>query len=286
MKIQTVQNLNTVTVNQILDRYERETVPTLAPRTQKDYARHLVKLRHIFGERVAEDLRPRDFGPFLQVDNLSGKGKIQRVRQLAVLSAAFTQAVSFWYILERNVLRDVKRPKSKPRTRYVTDIEFAAVKALAPIRVRLAMDLALITGQRQGDLLSLKWSQIVNDTVQFHQAKTGKKLAIRITAKLEAVLDRCWMLPKGGHEGNEYVLPTKRGTRYTSEGFRAGWQRVMRKAMKLGALKTRHTFHDLRAKSGSDAKSLQEAFERLGHSSIAMTRRCYDRAIRTVEALD
>jgi integrase len=281
-----VQQEHAPTVSAILDRYEREIVPTLAPRTQKDYARHLVKLRATFGDRIAADLQPRDFGPFLHVDHPLGKGKIQRVRQLAVLSAAFTQAVSFWYILERNVLRDVKRPKSRPRTRYITDSEFDAIKALAPIRIKLAMDLALITGQRQGDLLSLKWEQIVNDTVQFTQAKTGKKLAIRITAKLEAVLDRCWMLPKGGHEGNEYVLPTKRGTRYTSEGFRAGWQRVMRKCMKTGALKTRGTFHDLRAKSGSDAKSLQEAFERLGHSSIAMTRRCYDRAIRTVEALE
>lgn len=274
-----------VTVNAILTRYEREVVPTLAPRTQKDYARHLAKLRELFGDRIAEDLQPRDFGEFLN-NGGKAKGRIQKVRQLAVLSSAFTQAVSFWYLIPRNCLRDVKRPKSKPRTRYVTDAEFEAVKAIAPLRVKLAMDLALITGQRQGDLLSLKWSQLVNDTVQFHQSKTGKKLAIRITAKLEAVLDRCWMLPNGGHEGNEYVLPTRKGQRYTSEGFRAVWQRTMKKAMRLGVIKSRHTFHDLRAKSGSDAKSLQEAFERLGHSSIAMTRRCYDRAIRTVEALE
>ena len=85
-----VQEQHAPTVAAILDRYEREIVPTLAPRTQKDYARHLVKLRATFGDRIAEELQPRDFGPFLHVDNPTGRGKIQRVRQLAVLSAAFT----------------------------------------------------------------------------------------------------------------------------------------------------------------------------------------------------
>lgn len=285
MKIRSVETNNAPTVADILDRYQAECLPELAPRTQKDYVRHLATLRREFGHFVAADLKPKDFGPFIQNDG-KARGRIQKVRQLAVLSAAFTQAVSFWYILDRSVLRDVKRPKSKPRTRYVTDGEFNAVKAVAPLRIKLAMDLALITGQRQGDLFSLKWSQIVDDTVQFKQSKTGKKLAIVITAKLEEVLDRCWMLSNGGKDGGEYVLTRRRGGRYTSEGARALWQRTMKKALKLGAIKERYTFHDLRAKSGSDAKSLQEAFERLGHSSIAMTRRCYDRAIRKVQALD
>jgi hypothetical protein len=50
-----------------------------------------------------------------------------------------------------------------------------------------------------------------------------------------------------------YVIRTRRGTRYTGEGFRALWQRTMRKAMKRGLLETRYTFHDLRAKSVSDS---------------------------------
>lgn len=275
-----------VTVSAILDRYQAECLPLLAPRTRKDYVRHLALLKNVFGHYVAAEMKPKDFSAFLYNDGKI-RGRIQKVRQLAVLSAAFTQAVSYWFWgLERNCLKDVKRPKSKPRTRYVTDAEFNAIKAIAPLRVKLAMDLALITGQRQGDLLSLKWTQLVDDTIQFQQAKTGKKLAIVITAKLDEVLDRCWLLQNGGKDGGQYVITRRRGDRYTSEGFRALWQRTIRKALKLGAVKERLTFHDLRAKSGSDAKSLQEAFERLGHSSIAMTRRCYDRAIRKVQALD
>src|SRR5207253_5508625 len=106
--------------------------PTLAPRTQKDYARHLVTLRRIYGDRIAEDLEPKDFGPFLQ-NGGKARGRIQKVRQLAVLSAAFTQAVSFWYLIPANVLRDVKRPKQLPRDRLIEDWEFEGCKAIAPI---------------------------------------------------------------------------------------------------------------------------------------------------------
>ena len=264
-----------VTVNIILERYERDCLPELAPRTQKDYIRHLAKLRVVFGSAIACELRPKDFGPFLDVK----RGKCQRVKQLAVLSAAFTQAVSFWYWLPSNVLRDVKRPKSKPRDRLVTADEFAAVRALAPYRVKLAMDLAVMTGQRQGDLLALRWTDIRDMAVQIYQSKTGKRLAIGITPDLEAVLDKCWQLP----ERDEYVLTRRRGGRYTGEGFRAMWQRNMRKHVKGGG--ARFTFHDLRALAATRCPTPEIAMRLLGHSNISMTMRVYRRGVEHVKAL-
>jgi len=266
-----------VTVNQILERYERDCLPELAPRTQKDYTRHLAKLRRVFGSAVAAELRPKDFGEFLNVK----RGKVQRVKQLAVLSAAFTQAVSFWYCLERNVLRDVKRPKSQPRDRLVTDAEFKAIRSIASLRIQLAMDLAVMTGQRQGDLLSMKWADIRDMAIHIYQTKTGKRLAIEITPDLEAVLDRCWLLPRR----SEYVLSTRKGTRYTGEGFRACWQRMMRKAMRRGVLAERFTFHDLRALAATRCATPEIAMRLLGHSNISMTMRVYRRGVERVKAL-
>src|SRR5262245_552713 len=103
------------TVNAILDRYQSECLDELAPRTRKDYLHHIPVLRSWYGTRIAAELKPRDFGPFLAVK----RGKHQRAKQLAILSSAFTNAVSFWFVLERNVLRDVKRPKSVPRDRLI-----------------------------------------------------------------------------------------------------------------------------------------------------------------------
>jgi integrase len=273
----------TVTVSQILDRYEVECLPQLAPRTQRDYARHLNHLRREFGHYRTDELKPRIFGEFLQRIPPGKKGRVQKVRQLAVLSAAFGQAVSFWYMMEHNVLREVKRPKQRPRNRYVTHEEYDGVRAMAPKRVRLAMELAYLSGQRQGDIIGLKWSEI-DERIHFVQGKSGKKIGIRIGPKLEKALDECWMLPGGGKDGSEYVITRRCGGRYTSEGFRALWQRTINAWVKRG--NKRFTFHDLRAKCVSDSKSVHVASDRAGHQDPSLTRRVYDRNERSVDSLD
>ncbi len=287
--------LPTLTVNQILERYERECLSELAPRTQRDYRRHIGNLRHRFGPLEALMLEPRDFSDFLNVR----RGRIQRVRQLAVLSAAFTIAVRRWFWLKINVLRDVERPKSKPRDRLIMDEEFEACRSIASRRMGLAMQLALLTAQRQGDIIAFRWSDIrealVDDPekpgekrlineIHVYQSKTGKRIAIEVTKDLESVLDQCWQLKGGGHSGSEYVLPTRMGTAYTSEGIRAAWQRTIRKYVARGGV-TFH-FHDIRALAATKCATLEIAQQLLGHTSSAMTRRVYRRGIEHVRPLN
>ena len=268
----------TYTVNEILDRYQRDCLDELAPRTRKDYLRHIPVLRRWFGERMANELKPRDFGPFLDIK----RGYQQRKRQLAVLSSAFTNAVSVWFIMDRNVLRDVKRKAGNPRTRLITDDEFASLYAIAPLRVQLAMDLALLTGQRQGDLLSLRWDQIHDGAINIHQSKTGKRLAIELSTNLKRVLGKCAQLR---HGGREYVIVNRNGTRYTSEGFRAIWQRTINKWLKIPG-RERLTFHDIRALCATKCPSPEVAMRLLGHSNISMTLRVYRRGVERVRSLD
>lgn len=270
---------NTVcTVGSILDRYEAQCLHELAPRTQRDYRRHLNHLRHRFGRLDARELKPKDFGPFIQ-ERAGKKGQVQRSRQLAVLSSAFTHAVSFWYLLDHNVLRDVKRPKRPPRDRLIEDHEFQAVHSGAPLRVQLMMDLALRLGQRQGDLLDLKWADIKDGYVNLQQGKTGKRLAIEITPELKRVFGRCWMLPNRG----DYVITRRCGGRYTSEGFRALWQRTINSYCRRGGV--RFTFHDIRALCATKCASPEIAMKLLGHTNISMTLRVYRRGVERVKAL-
>lgn len=274
-----MQTHDAITVSRILDRYQAECLPLLAPRTARDYGRHIGHLKRAFGHRIVDELRPKDFGPFLQVPP-GKKGRVQRVRQLAVLSAAFTQAVSFWYVIERNVLRDVKRPKSVPRDRLIEDHEFDAVKALAPLRVKLMMDLARMLGQRQGDLLELKWADIRNGDIFVNQGKTGKRLAIELTMDVKKVLGKCWALPNR----TEYVITRRQGGRYTSEGFRALWQRTINKYCRRPG-SVRFTFHDIRALCATRCATPEIAMRLLGHSNISMTLKVYRRGIEHVQAL-
>lgn len=208
------------------------------------------------------------------------KGKIQRNRQLAVLSAVLTKAVRRWHAIKFNPCRDTERHESKPRTRLIEDHELKGVMALASRRVALAMRLALKTGQRQGDILNMRWSDIKGMELHVFQTKTRKRLAIGIDAELEKILDDCWQLP---HGGQEWVLPTKKGSRYTSEGFRACWQRVMKKWMRGGG--ENFHFHDIRALCATRCPTPEYAMKLLGHQSINMTLRVYRRGVERVQAL-
>lgn len=263
------------TVNDILNRFQADYIPTLSPRTQLDYARHVRDLRRHFGHFNADELKARDFREFMDVR----KGKIQRNKQLAVLSCAYGEAVGRWYIAERNPCRDVKRHPSRPRDRDVTTEEYEGFKATVPLRMKLAMELSVLLGQRQGDILSLRWTQIdrVLGRIRFKQAKTGKRLAVKISPMLADVLDRCAALTPEG----EYVIRRRDGDRYTSDGFRAIWQRYQRRWAKAGH--ERFTYHDLRARAAGLCKTVEEAMLLLGHQNISMTRRVYDRVERVVD---
>jgi integrase len=267
------------TVNEILDRYERDCLQELAPRTQRDYRKHIARMRTWFGERIAANLKPKDFAEFIEI---KGRGRFNRNKTLAVLSAAFTQAVQRWYWIDRNVLRDVWRHPSKPRDRLVTEEEFASLHSSAPLRIQLMMDLALITGQRQGDLLTMRWDAIKDGAWHLQQGKTGKRMAITLTPSLKKVLGKCAALPTNGNP-REFVILNESGIPYTSDGFRSIWQRCMRNWVARG--NTRHTFHDLRAMCATRCPTIEAASKLLGHSSIQMTRRVYRRGIETTSPL-
>jgi integrase len=270
-----------VTLNDLFDRYERDVLPTKEPRTQQDYRKHLLILRKTFGHMAPNDLLPEHVGQFLDVE----KGKIQRNRMVSLLSSVYTKAVGRWRSAKLNPCIGVERNPSTPRDRLVTDAEFAAFYKLANPRTQVAMDLALLTGQRQGTLLKMKWSHITPEGILLQQAnkggKKGKRLLVEMSPALQAVLERARaFLP---HLPREYVLRTRKGKPYTQNGFRACWQRTMEKYVARGG--ERFTFHDLRAKSASDSDTIQAAYERLGHTSMAMTRGIYDRGVRKVKPL-
>jgi integrase len=262
------------TVSDILERFQRDYVPSLGERTQIDYGRHCRDLKRWFGHFFADDLKPKHFAEFMNV----AKGRIQRNKQLAVLSCAMSEAVGRWYWAERNVCKDVKRHKSRPRDREVTDDEYRRFRRTVPYKMRLAMELSVMTGQRQGDILGLRWSQVdtVMGRIHFKQSKTGKRIGVKITKKVRRVLRLCeHMAPQG-----EFVIRRRDGNRYTSDGFRAIWQRYMRRWKKAGH--ERFTYHDLRARAAGKCKNVQEAQQLLGHVTAAMTIRVYDRGEREV----
>lgn len=112
-----------------------------------------------------------------------------------------------------------------------------AFMAVAPVEMQRALILALHSGQRQGDLLRLSWSNYDGKFLSLRQGKTGRRVEIPCTATLKAMLDAL-------DRTAAVVLTTKTGRPWTARYFKAQWQQTC-----MDASIERLHFHDLRGTS-------------------------------------
>ncbi len=174
-----------------------------------------------------------------------------------------------------NPVDNIKPKAMEPRKRFVSDAEIAAIKAAAlqasrngEALVRM-IDLALITGQRIGDLLKLRWQDVTDEGVFVQQDKTSERLLIQWSPDLRAAIEACVSGDKIGH-----VLRTQTGHGYRYWGIRSAWVRACERAQ----IEDLH-IHDLRGRAGMDqrdAAGLESARDLLGHKSIKMTEHYVD----------
>ncbi|MFZ9767169.1 MAG: tyrosine-type recombinase/integrase [Candidatus Limnocylindrus sp.] len=256
----------------VIDRYEREVLPQRSATTQVNTKYILERLRKVFGAMDPKDITTQHVIQFRDIRGRSGKTAANR--DLEVLSTLFRHAIE-WGQATTNPVRDVRHFEEKPRDLYVTDEAFRAVYLVCPDEIQIAMDLALLTGQRRADLLTLRWDQVTDDGLVFRQSKTGKKLIVEWSDDLRAVIERA----RG--KSPDYVL----GKALTPAGFQSAWRRAIEKAQKADQTFQPFAFHDLRAKSASDDAELSRASARLGHADARITRRVYRRLPERVSPL-
>jgi hypothetical protein len=231
------------TVNEIFDRFVADVIPSFAPSTQRGYLGSIEILRRYFGTKIASTLVPADFQEFMSVST----GKAYRNTMLRTFSSVLSKAVRDWQWLDHNVCFHVRRHETKIRDRHISDEDIEGVLAIASVSIQHVMKLCLLTGRGQTDLVTLRWSQVHEKEILFRDAITHKEVAVKITTALRAVLDEC--RKRSGESA--YVINTsartKHGKPFTDDGFRALWQRTMRKWGEGGH--NRFTFPDIRAKA-------------------------------------
>jgi integrase len=243
------------TVNDMLDRYERECMHALGERSRKDYRRHLKALHERFGTQDVHAVTPQMIREYVAS---KPKDKVQRTRQIAVLRVAFTEAQRKWGWVNGNPCAHIEKSEPRRRDPRLSMQEFDAALGYLVRRPRLAvaMELALHTGQLQGDIISLRWAQVHQQAgkILFRDAHTKKKIEVHITPKIRELFARAKELCGGG----EYVITARSGDRYTGEGFRAVWQRFQKREwVKTG--NDKFTFHDIRLLSRKTVAAQSEA---------------------------
>lgn len=263
---------STATMAGLIERYRREVLPTKASKTAKAQLLELARLEQVFGHVRPADVSAADCWSYYTARG----GTSAAHHEVRLLSHIFTWARR-WGVVDINPAQRLGLPTPKPRDRYVTDEEFLAVRALAPPMVGYAMDLALLTALRQGDILALERRHLTDEGIEIETGKTGRRVLIEWSQELREVVAAAL---REAPQFRRHVICRRDGKPMTASGFQTIWQRLMRRYS--GA---RFTFHDLRAKSLSDEPTLEGAAARAAHADPRVTQRVYRRLPHRVRPL-
>jgi len=272
-----------LTVEALVARYELEQLPKKAETSRRNERYRLPTLVKCFGKMRPDDIEPHDVWDYWRE---RGEGSAAR-HEIAVLSAVLTFGRRIGAMTKPNPCYGLKLPGGPPRDRYVTDEEFLMCRSHATVpMVAHAMNLALAGGMDRSTILSLERRHLTEEGIRFVRSKTVRRervqevQLIRWTDDLREIVQAIKREPP---EMRRPLICTRQGKRFTADGFKTHWHRTMDAYVKAGG--ERFHFHDLRAKSASDADSDQAAADRLGHQDPALTRRVYRRLPRIADPL-
>lgn len=277
-------------IGKLLDRYALQVIPLKAPKTQTENIRQLDKLRRVFGSLPLLAIQPKDVYKYVDVR----KAKVSAHREIALLKHAFTKAVEWGYLSKHPFKGEVRLHGEKPRTRYVEDWEIIECLSLPAVRkngsvrsIQAYIRLKLLTGLRRGDLLRLRISDVDANGIRISTNKTGRPIVYELTETLCSELESIKLSRQV--DISPYFFCKSDGNGYINEktgdasGWNSMWQRFMARVLSETKVIERFTEHDLRAKVGSDAESLERARQLLAHADSKLTNRVYRRKPEVVK---
>lgn len=252
----------------------------LAPETRKDYTKYSAKVNVVFGKMKPDNIKPEHIRKYM--DRRGVKSRVQANREKAFMSRVFRWAYERGKV-KMNPCQGVKQFKEQARTRYVSDREYKALLDVAPTPVKIGMEIAYLCCARQGDVLDLKKSQLLEEGILIQQSKTSVTQIKAWTERLRAAIGMSDSLPLHSGMVSIYVIHQPSGLRYTRDAFNAQWMKAKKAAAeKYPELDFQFTFHDLKAKGISDLQgTLNEKQEISGHKNASQTAR-YNRKVSIV----
>lgn len=187
-------------------------------------------------------------------------------RVISVLRQVFDYAVER-QMVDVNPCVGVPRLVEAKRKRLLSDDEWIAIYEKAGARLQVLMRLQYLTGQRIGDVLAIKRSQLTDEGVFFEQQKTGARLLVRWSPDLKAAVKDAIALADD--------VPSVTLLRSRTGGppdYRSVSEQFARAAAAAGVKDAR--LNDSRAKSATVTKQQgKSARALLGHTSETMTAR-------------
>lgn len=193
-------------------------------------------------------------------------------REMNTLRHMLSMAIE-WEMLETSPFAKTKRlfyKENNARLRFLTEVEeVRLMKQIKKNIIKNMVTVAINTGMRKGEILSLTWAQIKtvkqDDLIYLTRTKTETARQIPINDTLRSLFTS---LPR--HITSDYVFHKHNGTRYRDIG------KTFARAVEKAGINDFH-FHDLRHTFASRlvmrGVGLQAVKELLGHKDFKMTLR-------------
>lgn len=261
--------LESTTLGQLLERYQREISPTKRGAVQ-EIQRIDVLRRHDLAYRTMIGLSQQDIASFRD-ERLQRVAPSTAVRELAILSHVLEVAIRDWGLpLAKNVVKLVRRPviRNERSRRLSRDEEQRLLDGCdlgqTPY-LKTLLILALDTGMRRGEILGLKWCDISHNRriVSLAMTKNGSGREVPLSQRaFDALMD--W----------KERAPVDRSTVFpmTAGALEQAWRRLL---MRTGIKGLR--FHDLRHEGVSRlferGLNIMEVSAISGHKELRMLKR-------------
>lgn len=262
------------------DTYVQRVLPTLSAGTQRDYLKSARHVLDFFNDPPAPLalIEPVHIRQYL---DRRGKTTTTRAnRERALISTLWNHARAWGYTDRPNPCAGISGFRETARKVYVHDHVFEAVYQAADQPTRDALDLAYLTAQRPGDVAGLYETDIIDGRLNIQQAKTGKRLKIRVTGQLANLIERIRARKQAYRVHSLALIVDEHGRpmsqRAIWERFQKARARAAQNHPKLAERIAEFQLRDLRAKAGTDKASggdVRAAQKILGHSHVAMTER-------------
>ncbi len=208
------------------------------------------------------------------------------VRYMALLSHAFNVAVKEWQWLHESPMPKVAKPKvSNGRLRYLTEDEqkrlIAATKQSANHYLYTIVSIALSTGMRLGEIMTLRWRNLLlEDNEEFglillETTKNGEPRGVPIVQSAHDAIKVLRAEHARQHKGrvkqDALLFPSEDDSNKPVE-IRKAWTTALKRAQI-----TDFRFHDLRHTTASylamEGASAPQIAEILGHKTLQMVKR-------------
>ena len=204
-----LSDLNKIGGNTMLayfDRYSKEDTPKKAISTQKMEVYTMANLCRVFGNMLPTDIKPSHVYKFHTLRSKTSKASADREK--ALLSSVMNK-IMMEGIIDINPCYGVKKNPAKPRDRYVSDDEFQAVRKHSSPILQAAMDIAILTGLRMGDILKLTVDDLKEKGLYCQTSKTTRALIFLWSPALIEAIEHAKNASNGGH----FIISNKHGQR-------------------------------------------------------------------------